>query len=422
MSQNIEKFKIKRLMKLLSSYKGNGTSMISLMIPPKTQLCQINKMLTVEMGTATNIKSRVNRLSVLAAIASTQAKLKTYSTTPHNGLIIFCGQALVDGRTKKLNIDFEPFAPVSKKLYICDDHFHTDTLTELFEDHDAYGFVIIDGNGVSLYRVVGNTIHKHSRFDVSLTSKTRRGGQSALRFARNRDIQKQHFVRRATELCKQYFIGSDNAVNVKGLVLAGSADFKHKLAKSSLLDPRLKKFILQIVDISYGDDAGLQEALQQAKSTIAETKLAQETNIIEAFFNELSQNTRKFAYGPRNIMDCLENGSVEHLIVYENLSLTRYTLSTGDIVVQQKELESTSDVVVQSRELFIDYITEHYTKYGCELHIISNKTSMSSQIVEGFGGLCAILRWQYEPDAYREHSESDGEESDTCLDFENNFV
>ena len=39
----------------------NGTSMISLVIPPKDQVSRIAKMLADEYGTASNIKSRVNR-------------------------------------------------------------------------------------------------------------------------------------------------------------------------------------------------------------------------------------------------------------------------------------------------------------------------------------------------------------------------
>ena len=60
-------------------------------------------MLTQEYGTASNIKSRVNRLSVLAAITSTQQRLKLYSKTPPNGLIIYCGTILTDeGKEKKV--------------------------------------------------------------------------------------------------------------------------------------------------------------------------------------------------------------------------------------------------------------------------------------------------------------------------------
>ncbi len=38
--------------------------MISLIIPPRDQISRISKMLADELGTASNIKSRVNRLSV----------------------------------------------------------------------------------------------------------------------------------------------------------------------------------------------------------------------------------------------------------------------------------------------------------------------------------------------------------------------
>lgn len=57
----------------------NGTSMISLIIPPKDQISRVAKMLADEFGTASNIKSRVNRLSVLGAITSVQQRLKLYN-------------------------------------------------------------------------------------------------------------------------------------------------------------------------------------------------------------------------------------------------------------------------------------------------------------------------------------------------------
>ena len=44
-------------------------------------------MLADEYGTASNIKSRVNRLSVLGAITSVQHRLKLYSKVPPNGLV-----------------------------------------------------------------------------------------------------------------------------------------------------------------------------------------------------------------------------------------------------------------------------------------------------------------------------------------------
>ena len=62
--------------------------MISLIIPPKDQISRVAKMLADEFGTASNIKSRVNRLSVLGAITSVQQRLKLYSKVPPNGFVI----------------------------------------------------------------------------------------------------------------------------------------------------------------------------------------------------------------------------------------------------------------------------------------------------------------------------------------------
>lgn len=119
--------------------------MISLIIPPRDQIPRIAKMLADEYGTASNIKSRVNRLSVLSAITSVQARLKLYNkgkmkinriswtpvlllcSVPNNGLVIYCGTIVTeDGKEKKVNIDFEPFKPINTSLYLCDNKFHTE--------------------------------------------------------------------------------------------------------------------------------------------------------------------------------------------------------------------------------------------------------------------------------------------------------
>lgn len=48
-------------------------------VNPKDQISRVSKMLADEFGTASNIKSRVNRLSVLGAITSVQHRLKLYT-------------------------------------------------------------------------------------------------------------------------------------------------------------------------------------------------------------------------------------------------------------------------------------------------------------------------------------------------------
>ncbi|KIY93331.1 putative Eukaryotic peptide chain release factor subunit1-3 [Monoraphidium neglectum] len=98
------------------------------------RIARVQKMLGDEYGTASNIKSRVNRLSVLSAITSAQQRLKLYTKVPPNGLVLYTGTILTDeGKEKKVNIDFEPFKPINTSLYLCDNKFHTEALAELLE-------------------------------------------------------------------------------------------------------------------------------------------------------------------------------------------------------------------------------------------------------------------------------------------------
>lgn len=324
--RNVEIWKIKKLIKSLEAARGNGTSMISLIIPPKDQISRVAKMLADEFGTASNIKSRVNRLSVLGAITSVQQRLKLYNKVPPNGLVIYCGTIVTDeGKEKKVNIDFEPFRPINTSLYLCDNKFHTEALTALLADDNKFGFIIMDGNGALFGTLSGNTREVMHKFSVDLPKKHGRGGQSALRFARLRMEKRHNYVRKVAETAVTLFISSDKA-NVCGLVLAGSADFKTELSQSDMFDQRLQAKILKIVDVSYGGENGFNQAIELSAESLSNVKFIQEKKLIGKYFDEISQDTGRFCFGVDDTLKALEMGSVDILIVWENLDIQRYVL------------------------------------------------------------------------------------------------
>ncbi len=60
---------------------------------------------------------------------------------PPNGLVIYTGTILTDeGKERKVNIDFEPFKPINTSLYLCDNKFHTEALSELLESDSKCAF------------------------------------------------------------------------------------------------------------------------------------------------------------------------------------------------------------------------------------------------------------------------------------------
>ncbi|THH21105.1 hypothetical protein EW146_g403 [Bondarzewia mesenterica] len=426
--QNIQMWKVKKLIKSLDSARGAGTSMISLILPPKDQISRASAMLTQEYGTASNIKSRVNRLSVLAAITSTQQRLKLYNRVPPNGLVLFVGTILTDeGKEKKVSFDFEPHKPINTSLYLCDNKFHTEALSELLESDSRFGFIVMDGNGTLFGTLAGNTREVIHKFTVDLPKKHGRGGQSALRFSRLRDEKRHNYVRKVAELAVQHFITNDK-VNVTGLVLAGSADFKTELSQSDMFDPRLAAKVIKVVDVSYGGENGFNQAIELAGESLANVKFVQEKKLIQKYFDEISQDSGKYCFGIEDTLKALELGAVETLIVWENLDITRHVLRNaagGDwsfclfpfcvmltyadseeiIVYSRKEQEKDREKfvdkstglemeqVVEPHPL-LEWFAEKYKEFGANLEFVTNRSQEGAQFVKGFGGIGGLLRYK----------------------------
>jgi len=406
--KNVEIWKVKKLIKSLEAARGNGTSMISLIIPPGDQISRVSKMLADEYGTASNIKSRVNRLSVLGAITSVQHRLKLYTKVPPNGLVIYCGTIVTEeGKEKKVNIDFEPFKPINTSLYLCDNKFHTEALTALLADDNRFGFIVMDGNGALFGTLQGNTRDVLHKFTVDLPKKHGRGGQSALRFARLRMEKRHNYVRKVAETAVTLFLTNDKA-NVSGLILAGSADFKTELSQSDMFDQRLQAKIIKLVDVSYGGENGFNQAIELAAESLANVKFIQEKKLIGRYFDEISQDTGKYCFGVDDTLKALEMGAVETLICWENLDIQRVTLknhATGEEKIlflnseQEKDKthfmdqETGVELELEENMPLLEWMANNYKKFGAALEIITDRSQEGSQYVRGFGGIGGMLRY-----------------------------
>jgi len=410
--RNVEIWRVKRLIRKLTTARGNGTSMISLVMPPKDQISRVSRMLADEYGTASNIKSRVNRLSVLSAITSVQQRLKLYNKMPTNGLVVYCGTIITDeGKEKKVNIDFEPFKPINTSLYLCDNKFHTEALQELLTDDNKFGFIIMDGNGALFGTLQGNTRNVMHKFTVDLPKKHGRGGQSAVRFARLREEKRHNYVRKVAETAVQMYITQDK-VNCAGLILAGSADFKTNLSQSDMFDQRLQAKVLQLVDISYGGENGFNQAIELAGECLSNVKFVQEKKLLAKYFDEITRNdgidAGKFCFGIVDTMNALESGACETLIVWENLDFNRYIFrkhdSDEDIIKYldpRSERDRTNfidpdtglDLEVVENNPLLEYLANNYKNFGANLEIVTDRSQEGAQFVRGFGGIGGLLRY-----------------------------
>ena len=236
-----------------------------------------------------------------------------------------------------------------------------------------------------------------------------RGGQSANRFARIRTERRHNYVRKVAETATSCFITNDRP-NVKGLILAGSAEFKNDLQKSDLFDIRLQPVVLKIVDISYGGENGFNQAIELSSDTLRSVKFIHEKKVIGRFFEEIAKDSGKYVFGLKDTLEAMDNGSIEILIIWENLEYHRLTLSdnNGEIFTEiipkskasnnskyKNEISGIEYEIVENISL-TEWFLDNYKKYVTHLEIVTDKSSEGSQFVKGFGGIGGILRYRVE--------------------------
>lgn len=407
----IEQFKLKKMIKNLNSCSGNNTSLITLCLPGNEPIPKITKKLVDELNSSSNIKSRVNRQSVETAIETVLNRLKGVPKCPPNGFIMFCGESqLADGKVKKINIGFEPYKPMNKSMYMCDSSFHTEILNDLLESNEKYGFIIIDGNGALFSTLQGTNKNIILSFDVVFQAKTRRGGQSSTRYDRLRKEAYHNFIRKVSENATNIFVTNDMP-NVKGLIIAGSSNFKHMLNESDLFDPRLKTIVIKLLDISYGMENGLNQAITLSSDILGEQKIISEKKILSKFFTEIAKDTNKYVFGLKETMTALETRSVETLIIYDeyDANIYKYKDTSGNIIETINLAEAKKGEILEEI-LVVDHLTEHYQKYSTKLNIVSNKSAEGTQFANAFkiGGIC---KYMYTP------TEDDYDDLDEFDDF-----
>lgn len=111
-----------------------------------------------------------------------------------------------------------------------------------------------------------------------------------------------------------------------GLVLAGSADFKNDLNSSEMFDPRLQTKVIHVVDVSYGFENGLNQAIEKSADALQNVKFMKEKEIISQFFEHIALGDNLVVYGIQETMKYVESGVVKKIICFENLDYQRIKL------------------------------------------------------------------------------------------------
>lgn len=125
----------------------------------------------------------------------------------------------------------------------------------------------------------------------------------------------------------QVFIQNDKPI-ITGLVLAGSADFKHELNTSNMFDPRLNSKVIKMVDVSYGGENGLNQAIELSQESLQNVKFVQEKQLISKFFQEIAMDTGKFCSGSAKPCDAWKTVLLRLLCFSRDLIMCGFPFET----------------------------------------------------------------------------------------------
>lgn len=400
----IKYWKFKKLVQMIKNVKGDGTSLVTELIPMGKSISDATD-IAKELGTASNIKSRVNRQSVLSALTSLQQARKNYNKAPEMGLGFFVGEGFLNGVKKKWMFKFDEtnlIKPITRPLYECGSEFRIEHLEEMLSDDRIFGFIIVDGESCLFGKLKGKVKEVIAKLYSHLPGKTRRGGQSAARIDRNREIAINEFIKNIVESANRIFLTSEK-VNVESIIIAGSASKKDLVREHSKLDTRVKEKIEHIIDISDPMEEGFNQAVEASLDFMDNLKYKKEKDLLNEFLLNITLNNGLSVYGVDATIKAFESGAMNKLIIWEDIKLYVHCYSnrSGETTTRfssKETFDEIDDFAYNETVEFTDWIMENYKKHGSKLHFVSNNTEEGYQYAVGFGGIGGVLHYKVDMD------------------------
>ena len=403
-----EKYEFKRMLDNLRSKVGRGTELISLYIPHDKQISDVMAQLREENGQAANIKSRVTRLNVQSALDSAMSRVRLINKVPENGVVIFIGSIDIgSNKTDMYTLTLEPPDPITTYKYHCDSSFLLAPLEEMLADKKTFGLIVLDRREATIGLLKGKQIVPMKHMTSTVPGKQRKGGQSSHRFQQLRLIAIHDFYKRIGDSATEAFLPIDQK-DFEGIIIGGPSPTKEEFVEGEFLHHELQKKILDALDISYTDESGLHELVEAAQDRLIDLELTQDKLVMRRFLRELVSDNGLAAYGEKEVRHNLELGSVDTLLLSEDLRKTRAkivcTNKSCDFAENQTRTSSSqpvgncfkcgSSLSITDEEDIVSDLSKLADASGSAVKIISTDSEEGAQLYQAFGGIAAILRYK----------------------------
>ena len=414
MSEDLEqqqrRLRLKKALEDLSSMRGMGTELVTVIVPPDRMIHDVRQHLSQEAGQAANIKSKSTRKHVGDAIESALAALNRYKTPGERGLAIFVGHVIVGNNKSRLIITVidDPPEAFPSFRYRCDSTFEVRQLEEMLIDRTAYGLFVIDRSESAYGIASGKRMHCQEHITSQVPSKHGRGGQSAQRFERLIEEAAHNFFQKSAERACNYWL--PQIENLEGIIVGGPGATKDFVVKKDYFHHEIKKLIREpLFDVGYSNESGLRELIQRAGGLMDQIELDAERNLVDQFLREVMQNHPKATYGEAMVRSALGQGAVHTLLLSEALRQRRVGWTCKKCKHEWEATQSNrsnipncpscdSENITEDPDRSMDLVDELSMLAGhisAKVSLISMDTEEGATLKDSFGGIAAILRYAW---------------------------
>ncbi|RLF61227.1 MAG: peptide chain release factor 1 [Thermoplasmata archaeon] len=407
MSRSLELHKLRKEIEALEQKKGRGTELISLYIPPGRNLADVMNHMRQEYSQAMNIKSARTRKNVQSALEVIMQRLKLFKKPPEHGMAIFVG-TIPRGTKDKMEVYIvEPPEPLKTYIYRCDSQFLLDPIKEMLEEKRTYGLLVVDRSEATIGLLKGKRIEVVKKITSNVPRKHGRGGQSQRRFERLIEIAAHEYFKRVGRYANDVFL---NTPNLEGIIVGGPGPTKEFFLKEDYLHHEVKKKVIGVVDVSYTNEFGIRELVENASKLIQDLDIMREKKLVQRFLKEVVKDGLAI-YGEKEVRKALQAGSVKVLLISEAVESYRVKISCSicgfteertvkDFKIFEKKIESEACKkcgekaleIVESKSI-IDELTEMAKLGNADVEVISTETEEGQQLL-AFGGIAALLRYR----------------------------
>jgi peptide chain release factor subunit 1 len=383
---NVESYERHERIECVEAAEATENDLVTVAVPPGDSLGEMLERVEEDRAEAKYIDTEGEDAAYLDALEAVRRILQQQQSTPEKGIVVYAG--VVDGEVVEYVFDDLP-TPVSESVYERDNQFDTDPLEAVERSEKTFGLLVVERGGAALGLSSGDDVQVIETFESDVMGKTKAGGQSAQRFERERERQKEEFFETVADEAERAFLddhgeASDSADGeIDGLLLGGTTVTVEDFREGDHLDYRLEDDLLGTFSVEYATEQGLRQLVEKASDQVRDAERREMREALDRFFDALhvgsggasdsgtgsdasggSDDGDEVVYGRERVEEALEYDAVETVLVSESLPAE------------------------EVRE-----IQERAEQEGGDCLVVPTDFARGQQFADGFDGVAAILRF-----------------------------